>query len=37
MIEAIGTILVWLIIGIAGIGAIFCAFIGLLFLINWPK
>lgn len=37
MIATICTIQVWLIMGIASICAIFCAFIGLLFLINWPK
>lgn len=37
MIATIGTILVWLIIGVVGIGTLICVFIGFMFFVHWPK
>lgn len=37
MIATIGSILVWMLIGVAGIGGLICAFIGFMMLISWPK
>lgn len=37
MIATIGTILVWLIIGVVGISTLICAIIGFMFFVHWPK
>lgn len=36
MIATIGTIIVWTLIVVGGVIAVLCAFIGLMFLINFP-
>ncbi|KLW01988.1 hypothetical protein SK44_03812 [Klebsiella aerogenes] len=36
MIATIGTIIVWALIVVGGVIGILCAFIGLMFLINFP-
>lgn len=37
MIAAIGTILVWVLIAVVGVGATFCAVLGFMFLINYKR
>lgn len=37
MIATIGSILVWALIIMAGVFGAFCAVIGFMFIVNWPK